>query len=199
MEEPRWRPRLNPVRWLTPGARLPAALILFGVSVAVVIAFRSVANLTTPQAPRGMTSLQFAATLERARAIVQSWHTHGLDARSGFNLGVDYLFIVGYAVFGVVLSGGLADHFAGKKGAPHVVCYSMVIAAWLVILAAWFDVIENAFLFQMITGSLTAGNVQAATLLARIKWSVVLVAMGIFLVAFVVAFISTSRRTAPGR
>jgi lysophospholipase L1-like esterase len=193
----RWEPPLHPVRWVPPRVRLRAALIFLGLTVLLLIAFSTVANLTTPQAPKGMVSLQLAGTLEHARTILDSWDAYGLGGRSGFNLGLDYLFILGYTGFGALGAGGLADYFAGKDGPQGVVrpaCIALVGVAWLVILAGLFDVIEDGFLLRVINGGLTAENVHAATFSARIKWSLAAVAAALFVLALVVAFIGTSKR-----
>jgi hypothetical protein len=195
-------PPIHPFGWVPPRARLPLFLTSLAIALAVLAVFTWAVNLTTPQAARGMVSLQLAGTVERARSILRSWHAAGLDKQSGFNQGIDYLFLLGYGVAGAVMSGGLADCFARtrqRNGVLRVACVVMVIAAWMAVLGAALDAIEDAFLFRVMDGHLTAGNVHAATLTAWTKYTVLALALLAFVVALVAVGVGTRRGPSASR
>jgi hypothetical protein len=199
MSEPARISPPHPFRWLPSRARVPALIGLFVVAVGVNRVFSTLVNLTTPEAPHGMISLQFAGTVDRARTILESWHAHGLDVRSGFNLGIDYLFIPAYAGLMALLFGWACDAFARSREPSRVLrvaCLTMATTAWMALAGGMFDATENVFLFRIMNGHLTAGDVSAATTLAWIKFVLLGLAAVGFLVALVAGLFGT-RSTRP--
>jgi hypothetical protein len=102
--------------------------------------------LKTAVAPRGIVSLQLAGTAGRAREVIDSWDdAASRSARHGVWL--DYLYLVSYAAALV-----LGCVWAARQLAGASVWMAAIgpILAWLVVLAAVFDAIENlALLVQL--------------------------------------------------
>jgi hypothetical protein len=192
-----WRPPVHPFRWVPRGVRWYAFFIFLAIALAVLAMFQLWVNLTTTKAPHGMISLQLAGTLARAREILASWHTQGLDMRAGFNDGVDYAFIVGYVGFGAIMAGGTADHFARTRvptGILRGACRAMVAAAWMILVAGALDATEDVFLFRLMDGHVTIANVHGATYPATVKFALAVLATVAYVVAFAFILLSTKKK-----
>jgi hypothetical protein len=103
------------------------------------------APLLTAAAPQGIISFEVARTLPAARAMLDSWGADGA-VWAGLCLGVDYLFLVAYAV-----AIGLAC--ALLAGATHGWCARLgCLLAWAQLLAGLLDAVENFALAQLLLG-----------------------------------------------
>lgn len=160
----------------SPLERLPAplrgrllTLLLLGTFLVWGVSLLLNAPLTTREAPSGVISLEVAGTLDRARAILQSW-----DGRqqifAAFALGLDYLFLFLYGNFFALacIYAGEAARTAGSRLASLAVPLS-----WGQWAAAGFDMIENALLLSLLLGSEVALWPELASLLASCKFALI--------------------------
>lgn len=98
------------------------------------------------EVPMGILDYEFAGTLENAQAMLKAWEAKNVNAFVGFNLGLDYLFLVTYShAIGLacVLTARRLNRFAK-------------VAYWLGVLqlvAAGLDAIENFALWKLMIGS----------------------------------------------
>lgn len=132
-------------------AHLWPALILFLVSALVLLAVMSRldAALTTVAAPGGIVSFEMAGNLETATRIVASWKMAG-KIQAAFSLGLDYLFLIVYALF---IS--IACVLIGRKLTPKYRLWANLgyLIGWAQFPAALLDGIENFALIRVILGS----------------------------------------------
>jgi hypothetical protein len=127
-----------------PPARAGRVFLAFLVLTIVLMAALQWADgpLETGAAPRGILSYEFAGTVERAQAIVDSWQG-APGPFAGFSLGLDYLYMVAYAV--TIALGCL---WASRKmaAARWPLVALGVALAWLLGAAAACDALENVAL-----------------------------------------------------
>ena len=154
---------------------------LFGaflaLTIAIMVSFRFIDRpLQTTAAPQGIVSFELAGNTVVATRIVDSW-----DARAriyaGFSLGFDYLFMVAYAV-------SIALACLGLKS-PRSLNWRWwqalgVALAWGVALAAGFDAVENAALWQSLVRAPAAPWPALAATCAVVKF--VLIGLGLIYV-----------------
>lgn len=175
----------SPLMWLLPSYRRQAFGFLL-VATLVVFAAISALNgpLRTAAAPDGIVSFELAGSPATARAILASW-----DARAhvvaGLNLGVDYLFLVLYALtigLGVLLVGEALGGWAIRLASW---------LAWAQVLAAGLDAVENLALIRWLLGSRAVFWPRIAAGCATMKFA--LVGLGL-LFAFGGATVLLARR-----
>ncbi len=163
-----------------------ALLFLTSILLAVFQALNS--PLRTLSAPLGILSLQFAATPERAFQILVEWQRSCIDCApiqayegylyAAFGLGLDYLFLVSYALtfsLGILLA---AARRSGRWNRPAAVM------GWLPFVAAFLDATENAALFRILLGAYSSPWPQLATACAEVKFSLLALGLGFALVAW---------------
>ncbi|MBE2200692.1 MAG: hypothetical protein IAE79_18910 [Anaerolinea sp.] len=131
--------------------------------------------LTTPAAPQGIVSFEFAGTLTNAQAIIASW-----DARTqivaGLSLGLDFLYPLVYAAAIALSCLAAAPHLPGRLGRFGPVMVGGMAAA------AVLDYIENISLIQLLLGSSSALWAPLAWGCAAVKFTLVFLGMGYALV-----------------
>jgi len=143
-------PRLHPFSWLPPERLAAIWWTMFAVTVVTLAALLQVgAPLRNDKAPRGVISLQLAGDLSQAREIVESWGEEG-RVRAGFNLGLDYLFLATYGPF-LALSCALVT-LKMPRQTRRLVSVGFLLA-WLQLLAALLDAVENYALIRFLLGS----------------------------------------------
>ena len=125
-------------------------------------------------APKGIITFELAGDMETAQAIIASWREGHMMGYAGFNIGLDFLFLLIYpVVLGLVIvliSNGFREkHFFRRAG---------YLTAWLVLGAALFDAVENIALINLLTDSTNEAWVTIAYYFAIIKFA--LVGLGIF-------------------
>lgn len=149
-----------------------AALAL---TLLILAVFRVIdAPLQTAAAPQGIISYELAGTVARAQAMFDSW-----DARvrlyAAFGLGLDYLFMVSYAV-----AIGLAAAWAGRQlGAQRrwPVRVGLALGSGLA-LAALLDAVENFALARMLfAGAAAAPWPALAAGCATVKFALVILGL----------------------
>jgi len=134
--------------------------------------------LTTPAAPNGIISYEFAGSVQRAEEILISWGSDG-RIHAAFSLGLDFLFILVY-----ITSIGLACAWAGeelrRRGWP---LQRMGVAlAWGVCLAGILDVIENFGLTKMLLETVSSPWPQLSAACAAGKF--LLIALALFYASY---------------
>ncbi len=150
-------------------------LLFFGILTAIVfLAMRSVSEpLITSEAPGGIISFELAKSLEQSQAMLASWDTN-TKINAGLSLGIDFLFLFVYGIFFAVACFSVAKKF---KDRTHWFYTLGVYLAWLQLVAALFDAIENAALIKLLLGSLNSVYSSIAYYFASIKF--VIIAIGI--------------------
>jgi hypothetical protein len=129
--------------------------------------------LTTPVAPNGIVSYEFAGSVSRAREILNSWGETG-RLHAAFSLGLDFLFIVAYAT-----TIGLACAWAGEILSKRRWPLSGVglPLAWGVCLAGVLDGIENVSLAVMLLVNVSSPWPQLAAACAAVKFLLIVLAL----------------------
>jgi patatin-related protein len=138
----------------------------------------------TVAGPKGIVSLERAGTQANINRIVRSWEEADphLLKRLHWNLGIDYLFMLGYApaiALGCLLVSAL-------PGAPWVQATGAALA-WLALVAGLLDAVENAALFRAIGQISLAGASNGAARTARTCATVKFVLVGAGLLWFLAA------------
>lgn len=105
--------------------------------------------LVNTQAPLGIVSFQFSASLSNASTIINSWGEHGPTA-AGFNLGIDYLFLVFYSLLGYLL---LAINREKLLTSHPKLSTILWLTAIIFPLSGLFDAIENFGLLKILLGT----------------------------------------------
>ncbi|RME80547.1 MAG: hypothetical protein D6775_15880 [Caldilineae bacterium] len=157
-----WHPLTAlPANWFWP----------FLVLTLVVLALFQVIDrpLKTPAAPVGIVSYELAGSVERARAILESWDSRA-RVYAGFSLGFDYLFMPLYAT-----TIGMACLWGARTGSGPA--WLGGILAWGVWVAALCDGIENYALWRMLVGEPVAPWPAVARVSALAKFGLILLAL----------------------
>jgi hypothetical protein len=129
--------------------------------------------LTTPAAPKGIISYEFAGSVLKAKDILISWGEAG-RVHAAFSLGLDFLFILAY-----MTSIGLACTWTGEvfRRRGWLVGSLGALIAWGVCLAGVLDVIENVGLTTMLFGTVSSPWPQLAAACAAGKFLLIAIAM----------------------
>lgn len=140
----------DPWRFLSEPARVRLLIYAGLLTMALALFMGEIgASLKTSAAPWGIISLELSATWDDARVILGSW---GPAARADAALvvGMDFLFLVSYAVFLSLM----CVQVAGKLYAWHSVPALVGVAlSWAMLLAGAADAVENVALIQILRGS----------------------------------------------
>ena len=151
----------KPLFW----AFLAGTLVLFAV-------FRALnAPLITPAAPSGIVSFELAGNIKKTAEILLSWEERA-DLFAAFGLGLDYLFMLFYALalaLGTLLAAGRHQGWLKSLGA---------LAGWGALAAALFDAVENYALWQILLGALAQPWPEVAAFCAHVKFG--LLSLGLF-------------------
>ncbi len=167
----------NPFAWLhrKHWGKAFAGSALAAVAVFAVIGLWN-RPLQTPAAPNGIVSLELANTPAAAQAMLDAW-TARARLFAGLSLGIDYLFMVLYAVaigLGCVLVG--AQHRGRVETLGHALAWGMFAAAAL-------DAVENAALIHMLTrGAAAMPWPRVAATCATVKFALVAAGLAFVLV-----------------
>lgn len=152
-------------------SRRAQALVLVTLLALAVWLGLSVANapLRNPAAPSGITSLALAGSADRAAQIIARWGPPQREA-AAFSLGLDFLFLFLYPT-ALSLGVGLA---AGRlvPRHPRLAQWGEALALALP-LAAVFDAVENAAVWQMLQLGATDGRALVAATSATLKLALV--------------------------
>lgn len=139
----------HPFTWLAP-AVLSRVFVLALLLTLALFAVILVTNtpLVNPTAPYGMVSFQLTGTLPGAQAILASWDQQ-TQLFAALNLGIDYLYMVAYAV-----TLGLGCVLLARRLAPRSPLLALlgIGLSWGVCVALLLDAAENYFLIRLLLG-----------------------------------------------
>lgn len=143
-------PIQHPLSAIPIRKRKPVLIALLVITLGVFIALTLIgAPLQTPQAPAGIVSFQVAGNVTQARAVVNSWNETARIC-AGLSLGLDYLFMVAYAVTLGLACVWVAD-LSRQRGWRKMATLGVWLA-WGQGLAAILDAIENLALIMVLLG-----------------------------------------------
>lgn len=151
------------------------------------LVFASINQMVPP--PYGILDFEFAWVPEQVLIIFASWGPSGMAAET-LAIYWDFLYIVGYGsfIFGAILL--VTRRLEGRL---------QKIGLWMTlapILAGIFDIIENINLLVMLDAAPTFSSFVPflASLMALIKFSVLILGIAFFFVALVIAIIKLIRK-----
>jgi hypothetical protein len=155
---------------LSPTGRRRVFWLLLAATLTLMVILNLVAApLVTPEAPYGIVSYELAGSVDQAEQILGSWDMEA-RLRSAFSLGLDYLFMVAYAL--TIAWGCL---WSAEKlllnGWPFARLGVFLAAGQF--LAALLDALENVALAVMLFSQVTAPWPQVANWSATIKFGLV--------------------------
>ena len=140
----------HPYRWLPSSIRGPVFLILLLLALGLMVVLQVIdVPLRTSASPSGIISFELAGTSSAAERILQAWGTQGL-AYAGLSLGLDYLFMFGYAGC-IGLGCAIVAEGAGRGRAG--IARSGIVLGWAMLLALLLDATENLALIRILIGS----------------------------------------------
>jgi hypothetical protein len=181
----------HPFGWLPPGTRRRAFRAVAALTLLVGAALGAGgAPLRTPAAPRGIVSFEFAASTAVAERILASWDERARVA-AGLNLGLDYLFLVAYALAIGLGCARVAD--ALRARAPRAAALGDGLA-WGALAAGGLDAVENAALVALLLGARAPLLAPLAAACALPKFA--LVAAGLVYTGAGAAAVALARRRA---
>lgn len=164
----------DPFIWLSPVARKWLWLGSLVLSATFLLAMAMLdGNLKTAAAPSGIISFQFAGDLAHAQRMLSSWDPEA-KIHAALSLGIDYLFLVAYALFISMACALLAKMLQSRLPLVAVTGFCL---AWAQFVAAWLDAVENYALIRLLLGSQSEWYPALARVCAGIKFS--LVGMGL--------------------
>ena len=173
----------HPFENIPPLRRRSLFLILLAGTLLIMLVMNSVGGpLNTQAAPYGIVSFEFAATQEKAQAMIASWGAEG-RVRAAFIQGMDFLFPLAYASaisLGCVMAGSV---LAGRKW-PLAAAGSRL--AWGIWLAAGLDYIENIVLTAILLGAGADGWAMVAAVCAAVKFGLIFFGMAYALYGWVI-------------
>jgi hypothetical protein len=170
--------------------RLPVFLLFLTLTLLTMFALNVTGrSLITEAAPAGIISYEFAGDVTTASAIIQSWDATA-QIFAGFNLGLDYLYLVLYATTIAMAILWLSDGLT-KSRLIAVVALALAWGQWL---AAGLDAIENLALLVMLVEQPAEPWPQIAWWGAVIKFSLVIAGLIYAVAAFVARIVARAKR-----
>lgn len=160
----------DPFGWLGDDSQWRLFLLTLIVSVVVMVALSwQGRQLMTVESPQGIVTFELIGTADGAARILAAWGERGRLV-AGLNLGLDYLFILVYAV-GLSLGAGIA---ARRHARFSTVRQGFGLClAWAGLLAGLLDVVENYALIQILLGAGGEFWPSLSRLCARPKFAIV--------------------------
>ena len=176
----------HPFDFIPPGRWPRFFWPLLGLTVLLIFVFAvSGAALTTKAAPYGVVSFELAGSVENAQKILTSWDADA-QIRAAFGLGLDFLFMVLYAIT-IAFGCGMAARVLQRRNWPLARWGNLL--AWAVILAALLDVIENLALTIVLFGNITSPWPEIARWCAIPKFVLIFIGIVYVLYGAVVALV----------
>jgi hypothetical protein len=145
--------------------------------------------LITKAAPSGIVSYEFAGDVGTAAQIIDSWDEIA-RIYAGFNLGLDYLYLLLYSTTIAMALLWLTADLAYRR-----ITGLVLLLAWVQWLAAVLDALENYALFTMLVSGPADPWPQVAWWSAAIKFSLVLAGLLVVLVAGLVQLLTRLTRS----
>jgi hypothetical protein len=129
--------------------------------------------------PYSIIGFEMAGTMENAQRMLATWDNAGTMGSLFFLLGFDYLFMLVYSFSLWFVCLQTADTL--QRSMKY-----MIVLAWLQLLAGILDAIENAALYQLASGSLSADWPMLAWCCAVPKFAIALLGLTSWIVCVVV-------------
>ena len=162
--------RLTPFERYSDPARKKALVVVLILSALLLGAMRILDGpLRTPVAPRGIVSFELAKNGDVSRQILNSWNAQA-KKHAALSLGLDYLFLIVYAVFLSLACTQVSKALAQRS---PLLAIAGAILAWAQILAAICDAVENSVLFALLLNSEQLWLPTVARTCAIIKFTIV--------------------------
>lgn len=181
---------MDPFHGLSPRQLRQGMLALFCATLGGFLAIAATNQpLQNDAAPLGILSLQFAGRLSAAAAIVDSWGgTERIYA--GFNLGLDYIYLVAYSLF----LGSTCSYLARARHDSRP-WFSVIgfLLAWAMFAAAALDMVENYALLRLLLGSMSAHWPMLGTTCATLKFGIILAGVIYMAVGLLIKLAHSSR------
>jgi len=160
----------DPFKWLSDSAQRWALLIFFLMSTLLLTAMHNLDRaLISASAPNGIVSFELAGNIDRANKILTAWGSEG-KVHATLSLGLDYLFLIVYALFISLACVRIARHL--KIRFSFLATWGFVLG-WAQFLAALLDAIENFALIKLTLGSLRETWPVIARWCALVKFGIV--------------------------
>jgi hypothetical protein len=164
----------DPFRWLGDDGQWRLFLLVSILSIAVMVALDDQGSrLKTEASPWGIVSFEFVGSGEAAARMLAGWGERG-RLIAGINLGLDFLFILVYAV-ALSLGSAIAARSHGRFSTSREIIGYLI--AWGALLAGLFDVVENFALIEVLLGADGDWWPGVARACARPKFAIVGVAL----------------------
>ena len=164
------------MRWGSPfdnfskTAQIRLIVITFVMSVILLIVMRTLdAPLRTEAAPKGIVSFELAKDYEASKHILNSWDAE-TKVYAALSLGLDYLFIIVYALFISCACIRVAEALNSDHSFFFILA---LVLTWSQFLAAVLDAIENIALIQLLLYSTRRWLPGLARWCAIVKFSIV--------------------------
>ena len=175
----------NPFKRYTVSSQRRALVLSALVSVVLLFVMTQLdRSLRTAAAPKGIISFELAPEIVESLKIMESWNS-AARLRAAFSLGIDYLFLVVYALFISLACAQLADAIESVSSVLAELGYWL---AWAQAMAALLDGFENYALARLLFGDLDPFYPQFARGCALLKfvivgagWAYILTGIGIWL------------------
>lgn len=136
----------DPFKWLSDSAQQSALLITFLLSLTLLAGMHALdQTLITETAPRGIVSFELAGSIEKVEQILKEWGSEG-KAYATLSLGLDYLFLIVYALFISLSCVRIARHL---KLRFSILAAWGFMSGWAQFLASLLDAIENFALINL--------------------------------------------------
>jgi hypothetical protein len=140
----------DPYKWLCGIAPKPALLILFLLAVTLLTGLRSLdQSLIANAAPKGIVSFELAGNIKQVNQILEEWGPEG-RVYAALSLGLDYLFLIVYALFISLACVLIARYFTLKI---TFLATGGFVLGWGQFFAATLDAIENLALIRLLLDS----------------------------------------------
>jgi hypothetical protein len=160
----------DPFKWLPSTAQRWVLLISILLSLSLLLVMHSLdGQLITAASPRGIVSFELSGSIESAAQILKLWGPQG-KVYAALSLGLDYLFLIVYALFISLSCVRIADYFR-QRGRHLAICGLGL--GWAQFLAAFLDAIENAALINLIFDSQRDSWPTIARYCALLKFGIV--------------------------
>lgn len=179
----------HPFEFIPTGLRRTFFILFLALTLVIVLIFQFVIDppLRTALSPLGIVSFELAWSVDAVRAIMGAWdYTTSLYA--AFGLGFDFLFMLCY-----VFTIGMATLMGSKRMGPRF----MSVGKWLgwgVILAAILDMLENIFLFIIMTRGNYPPYAALAGVAASFKFLLIIISIVFALLSLLIPKTARTRK-----
>jgi hypothetical protein len=146
------------------------------------------APLKNPVSPSGIVSFELAKDVSQSEAILASWDEIAKTA-AGMSLGMDFLFLIVYSLFISLLIHALNERLWERTKMYKI---GLVFIGG-VFLAAFFDIIENIALIQLLLGDLQQKWSTIAYYFAILKFGLLALCVLYILINFVLLTVKNQR------